>query len=554
MVRSQKTAKSLRLLDRGEWVFIRRLDARVERTEEPVELSLEKAVEWIMKEKPLIWLGSIFSVPSGFPSGSALTKSLLEMLIPNTIPEEQKEKLFNALLPRWPLEALLDEFEFVGFDLSESLLNFFKEKEEAASPNVLHHAVALYYQKGLARSPLCITSNWDNLQEKAFAEHGYKTIVAGPGKVPGKEFGKKGGDPKAMFIYHPHGSFETRDVVCSYKREQRQLTFSMEFMFYPTLFLGYSGYEPSLYEHLMYTAGQLWCIRDRSDLDIPAKRRLLCRPNTFVYIGDFRELLHGLGLLDNNVDLESKYVRYAPGVPSKIIEVLQPAVVASLDPAFCVDQLVAGLLSFLDEPEATISYILLMRALVDHVRNRLWHPGILPALMTAARFRDSEQIWISTLAYLLRVSTNLESRIIKHLLQYSEEARKKIGEVDSPYDLGVYSPGVLLARSEIYKRYVGQASKFDDEWESIREWTYQVLPIAGADMAAAGEFADVLAFEYLREDEFELSRNCFDYAATQYYLRGLWNSGQLNEWAAKNIELLLDISSKNTLMIRVSEP
>ena len=550
MPRCQSKRETLKLPNRPEWILTRRPDARIERAKEPVILSLEQAIEWIKEERPLIWLGSIFSVPepSGFPSGFALTKSLLELIFINTMPEEQRDQLINTLLPRWPLEALLDEFEFVDFDLSESLLNFFKGVNDAASPNALHHAVTSYYQRGLAGKPLCITTNWDTLQEKTFRQAGYMVVIGGPQKMPSKEFGKVGSDPKTIFVYHPHGSFETRDVVCSFKQEQRQLSLNREFMWHPTLFLGYSGYEPSLYRNLEYTTGQLWCIRDRSDLEIPAKRRLLCRPNTFVYIGDIRELLQGLGILEDKVDFTSRYVRLgSPNVPPKVIDVVRSGIVASLEPSFCVETLFNTLLSFPGEPEVTIRYVVLMRALVNHIRNRIYHPGILPALMAAARFRDSEQIWISTLAYLLRVNTNLESKIIRKTLEYSEEASKSAGESGFSDDAGVYMPGVLLKRSEIYKSYVRQGNKIDD----VR--TYMYPPLVGSDMAASGELIEILAFEYLREGKKELARNCFDYAATSFYLRGLWNSGQHNEWAVKNIERLVDISKGNTLMIPVEQ-
>ena len=542
--------KTLKLLNRPEWILTRRPDARIERTKGPVILNLKQALGWIKKQRPLIWLGSIFSVPesSGFPSGVALTKSLLELIFTNMMPEERRDQLINTLLPRWPLEALLDEFEFVDFDLSESLLHFFKGVNDTALPNALHHAVTSYYQRGLAGKPLCVTTNWDTLQEKAFRQAGYTVVIGSPGEMPTKEFGREGSDPKIVFVYHPHGSFETRDVVCSFKQEQRQLSLHTEFMWHPTLFLGYSGYEPSLYRNLEYTTGQLWCIRDRSELEIPAKRRLLCRPNTFVYIGDIRKLLRGLSILKDEVDLTSKYVQLAsPNIPPKVIEVVHLGILASLEPGFCVSTLIDTLLSFLDEPEATIRFVVLMRALVNHIRNRMFHPGILPALMAAARFRDSEQIWISTLAYLLRTNTNLESKIIKKILEYSEEASKRAGESGSSEDAGVYMPGVLLKRSEIYKSYVRQINKIDD----VRIYTYP--PLVGSDMGASGEFIEILAFEYLREGKNELARNCFDYAATSFYLRGLWNSGQLNEWAAKNIKRLVGISKENSLMIPVEQ-
>ena len=240
----------MRLPHRTEWLLIRKPTIRIERTPEPAVLSLDQAIEWIKRERPLIWLGSIFSVPepSGFPSGYTLTRSLLELLFGPEIPEANRDKIIATLLQRWPLEALLDEFEFLGFDLSESLLNFFKSVNESAAPNALHKAVVSYYQQGLARWLLCVTTNWDTLQEKAFRDAAYSVVIGGPGKMPDASFGKEGGDPTTIFLYHPHGSFETQDIVCSLKREQSQLALNMEMMLHPTLFLGYSGYEPKCRE------------------------------------------------------------------------------------------------------------------------------------------------------------------------------------------------------------------------------------------------------------------------------------------------------------------
>lgn len=535
----------MRLPHRTEWLLIHKPTIRIERTREPVVLSLDQAVEWIRKEKPLIWLGSIFSVPepSGFPSGYALTKSLLELVFGDGVPEDRQNQIIDTVLPRWPLEALLDEFEFLDFDLSESLLNFFKSVNDSAVPNALHKAIVSYYQQGFARRPLCVTTNWDTLQEKALRDAGYSVVIGGPGKMPYDGFGKEGGDPKTVFLYHPHGSFETQDIVCSLKREQSQLALNMEIMRHPTLFLGYSGYEPSLYRRLEFTAGQLWCIRDLSDFEIPAKRRLLSRPNTFVYVGDMRELLRALGVLEGDVDLTSKHLALSGSVPQKIVEVLRLGILASLDPNLCVDMFANTLTSFYQEPEATVRYVTLMRAVINHVRNRTYHPGLLLSLVSAARFRDSEQTWISLLAYLLRINNDLDSKIVEQVIRLADDAAKGVGESGSLEDNAVYMPGVLLNRTKLYKGYVRMTDKVDDEK------LYVVPALTGSDMAAEGENMELLAFEYLREAQDELAQNCFDYAATSFYLRGLWRAGKLNEWAANNIKSMMDIAKRNTLLI-----
>jgi len=534
----------MRLPHRTEWLLVPK-PFRIERSPEPVVFGIDQAVEWIKKEKPLIWLGSILSVPepSGLPSGYALTRSLLELSFKEGVAADHQDQIIDTVLPRWPLEALLDEFEWLDFDLSESLLAFFKAANDGVAPNALHKAVALYYQQGLARKPLCITTNWDTLQERAFRIAGYSVVVGGPAKMPDDTFGKEGGDPKTIFVYHPHGSFETQDVVCSLKREQSQLALTFEMMQHPTLFLGYSGYEPSLYRRLEFAAGQLWCIRDRGDFQIPAKRRLLTKPNTFVYLGDMRELLRALGVLKEDVDLTSKYLALDGKIPTKVLEVVRLSIFAALSPDFCVEALAETLMSFQDEPEATIRYITLMKAAIGHLRNREPHPGLPLALLGAARFRDSEQTWVSLLAYLLRINGDLPSRIIEQLFRLADEAGTKAGESGSLEDKGVYMPGVLLNRTKLYKSYLRTGDRIDDEK------LYLVPPLYGSDMAAEGENIELLAFEYLREAKKKEAADCFDYAATSFYLRGLWKAGQLNEWAANNIEKMMGIAKRNTLLI-----
>ncbi|MBM3158092.1 MAG: hypothetical protein FJ004_12550 [Chloroflexi bacterium] len=104
-------------------------------------------------------------------------------------------------------------------------------------------------------------------------------------------------------------------------------------------------------------------------------------------------------------------------------------------------------------------------------------------------------------------------------------------------------PGIYLVRSMLYRSYVRQGEKIDD----LNMYYY--FPLVSSDMAASGEFIEILAFERLREDKIESARNLFDHAATSFYLRGLWNAGQANEWAARNVESMVDISKKNTLVI-----
>lgn len=548
-----------KLPDRAEWVLMRRADTPIGRCEQPVALSLDQALDWIRKEKPILWVGSIFSVPepASFPSGFSIMKSLFSLILQNAIPGAQQSNIIEQISPRWPLEALLDEFDFLGLDLSESLLQFFNDQNSKSAPTALHEAIVAYYQQGLAYLPLVITTNWDTLLERAFNNNGFTVVAEGPRLGLDPSFGQSTCDCNTIFVYHPHGSFAKRDVVCSYRREQRQLSMDPLLLRHPTLFLGYSGYEPSLYFHLEHDAGQLWCVKDKSDFLIPSKRRLLCRPNTFVYIGDLRELLRALGVLHRDVDLNTKQLALRDvQIPPKVIEILQSRVLCSLASGPSAAMMIHTLLSDLDEPEGTLRYAVLMRTIVEHIRDRSSDTAILGALLASANFRDSEQLWISVLAHLLRHDTDLPMEVIQRILVRSEKAPSSgLGKEESRDDLLVYGFGPCKQRANFYKRFLGVSGtiKDNDLRRGTGSWDEQticaVTALISGDVAALGEFTEILGFHHLRDRSHEKAIACFDYAATCFYLRGLWNAGALNEWAAANTKKMETLARGRTLLI-----
>ena len=549
----------MKLQSSGRWILDVNPEANIPRTDAPTILEdIDQAVDWIRREKPILWIGSIFSVPepSNCPSGRDLNRWLLDMVVPHFIPEKQREQRIETLLPLWPLESLLDEFELARIDMADSLLDSFSRVNDSQAFNALHDAVVSYYQHGFAKQPLCVTTNWDTFLEQAFRQKGYKVVVGSVGKIPDEDFGRSD-DPNTMFVYHPHGSFESKDVVCSAKQEQAQLPFSSEeWIFHPALFLGYSGYEPSLYRKLENPAQhQLWCVLDKNDLKIPSKRRLLCRPNTYVFVGDMRDLLQRLGVLSDKVELQSKSVQNTT-IPQSLLNIVSSSINATFDVDFCINALTESLQSFLGEPEATIRYTIFMRALVHHMRNRISNFRILPALLTSALFRDSEQTWVSVLAYLLRMNEDLDPHIIKKILEFADRAKQAsedtgvaatldgstTGERFSLDDARVYKLGVL-SRTKIYKSYVGQGKKIDDRK------SYYNASVMSPNIG--GELFEILAFERLRNQNLQIAQNLFDYAATSFYLCGLSRAGELNEWASKNAEKMMNPLKRNTLFFPV---
>ena len=540
----------MRLQPQTRWLLLPGPDLVVERSDAPEILKLDEAVEWIKRRHPLLWVGSVFSVPepSGFPSGYALTRSLFDLIFPadGQLPEPVRERIINDLMTRWPLEALFDQFESLDFDLSESLLAFFADLDHRARPNPLHDAIARYYEQGLACAPLCVTTNWDTLIEKVFRARGYEVHAGGPSEMPGDDFGKPGGSEKTMSVYHPHGSFETRDVVCSSFQEQQQLTLHMGFRSQPMLLLGYSGYEPSLYRLLEYSGPQLWCIRDKHDLEIPAKRRLLCRRNTQVYVGDMLELLRAIGVLTESVGISTPYVGLQGQIPKKIIEVIHCAIGARLEPRFCSDFLADALCSDYKEPELSFRLSKIIGAVDNHIRDRAASSALPLALMAAARFRNDERLWIGLLAFVLRRDSLVRSEVIDRILGLAAGARKE-NESGSPSEGTELVTKLRQARTRCYRSFLARPEQEEDDARNLvlNHMSWIML----GDMALGAELTEVAAFACLRHGEDERAQGHFDTAATYYYLTGLWNAGRLNEWACNNTDQVRDQAKNGVLSI-----
>ena len=540
----------MRLQPKERWYLLPRPDLAVERSAEPQILKLDAAVDWIKRNKPLLWVGSIFSVPepSRFPSGYALTRSLFDLIFPaaEALQKTARDQMINSLMPRWPLEAVFDEFESLDFDLSESVLAFFADLDARASPNPLHDAVTRYYEQGLAAAPLCVTTNWDTLVEKAFRRKGYKVHAAGPGKMPADDFGKPDMSERTMSVYHPHGSFETGDVVCSSFQEQKQLSLHMGFKYHPVLFLGYSGYEPSLYRHLEYSGPQLWCIRNEHDLDIPAKRRLLCRRDTQVFVGDMLELLRALQLLDQDVSLATSYLSLEGKIPPKVIEVIHCSIAARIEPRFCSDYLADALCCDYPEPELSFRLSRIIGAVHNHIRNRMASSELPLALMAAARFRNDEGLWLGLLAYLLRHEQSMRPQTIDSILASASEARKQTESADASGRARLVAK-LTQARTRCYRSFLGRPEQNDDDARNLM--LNQLSWITLGDMALGAELTEVAAFACLRHGEEDRARGFFDTAASFYYLMGLWNAGRHSEWACSNTGRIKKYATNGILRI-----
>lgn len=242
------------------WTIVKRAEVPIPRTNAPLYFTLDEAVSWIKNNKPILWIGSIFSVPqpSGLPSGAALTEAIFDVILPpdtliNQVTGEPLDRNYRKRISsRFSLEDLFDELEWGGLDQSLPLLDLLCRLDRKAEPSELHKAVVRYYSHGFAQLPLCITTNWDTLLERAFAKSFASVHSFGPadGALPSSE------TPGTVGVYHAHGSFEQKNVVCTTHEEGGLMEFPW-LRSTPMLFLGYSGYEPSLYRHLEQHSQQL---------------------------------------------------------------------------------------------------------------------------------------------------------------------------------------------------------------------------------------------------------------------------------------------------------
>ena len=227
------------------------------------------------------------------PSGKQLMEELIRALLHPLFTDEAMEggefrEILNAVVGTWSLEDVFDRASEYGVDVSV-LYNELKIINDTAPPNEWHYAVARYYR---FKNPtgVLITTNWDDFLERAFCEIGTNFEITSSTD----QFG----DPQVeqiVNLHHIHGSFRETDVVTSLKSEHRDVAFPVGFYGKPVIFMGYGGYEPSVYEYLYTcTMPQIWIVYDEKEFDDPKKARLLRRNNVRVFKGDLQDVLEVL--------------------------------------------------------------------------------------------------------------------------------------------------------------------------------------------------------------------------------------------------------------------
>lgn len=254
------------------------------------KISIDGLREFIEKHTPNIWLGSIVSCPSGMPSGRRLMEELIKALLRPLFSEESMKsadfsKILDSIIQTWSLEDVYDRAAEYEVDVS-GIYEELRKINDTNPPNELHYAVARYYQSKNTDGTL-FTTNWDDFLERALGKIGVDF-----NSTSNNNFKDDDNVSRKVKLYHVHGSFKENDVVTSLKSEHRDVDFPFDFYDKPIIFMGYGGYEPSVYEYLYTcTRPQVWIVKEKEEFDDPKKARLLRRKNVQVYEGDLKDVL-----------------------------------------------------------------------------------------------------------------------------------------------------------------------------------------------------------------------------------------------------------------------
>jgi hypothetical protein len=151
-----------------------------------------------------------------------------------------------------------------------------------------------------------------------------------------------------------------------------------------------------------------------------------------------------------------------------------------------------------------------------------------------------------------RPKGSLDQRVpeaIDRILAYADEARKQHRSEEDSESAKLIS-ALSQARTRCYRSFLGRPEREEDDARDIA--LNQVSWMTLGNMALGAELAELAAFTCLNYGEEDRAKGFFGSAATCYYLTGLWNAGQLNEWASQNIEPLKRHAKDGTLRIPIT--
>jgi hypothetical protein len=222
----------------------------------------------LQSNRLVLFIGSGVSVdpPSNLPLWDGLIREFIAFCA--DVPPELRDTEFEDLLEsarqnpaRYPeriasaLIQKLQEIEDARYDIQKSLRQWMTERFNSASPNANHDAIVQ------TNYPFLITSNYDNLLEKASRSAGFSRLA-----LRTYDFNQAPGLAIALYqrepcIIHAHGdaqSISVGDMIFTsedYARIRRKypgfrLALKAVMLQYSLLFVGYGGSDPH-FEDLM---------------------------------------------------------------------------------------------------------------------------------------------------------------------------------------------------------------------------------------------------------------------------------------------------------------
>jgi hypothetical protein len=506
--------------DSGRWMLLRCDDVTLRRNPEPVILDIDEAVEWIRKHRPIPWLGSIFSVPpeSNLPSGISVSQYLFEqLLISSGEDSSDVDNLFwNKFLPLFPLERLFDLCELIQIPAKSTLLDWFNDKSTSAKPNPLHFAIAEYCRsQGIAE---CVTTNWDSLFESAFESLNVSVKSVGPDEW----FTEESATSSGVTVFHPHGSFQNRNVICSFHAESRGVPLHPTEGTRSFMFLGYSGYEPSMYPHLerIGHGNALWCVRKREDLLVPLRKRLLSLAGTVVFVGDVRELLRRLGYLGELVDFTNN-----SALPMDIHihdrqRSLANDVIRSFLGTVSLKEAFESVKKASNEIEMFLRANFFSEYVGTLVRQRcsdaMLGQVIASVLATAPDFLHKthliDQFWMWDIAFRVRTNQNFTSAHFDNM--------HRISRRDDLIEIAGSFGGRLKTQSLAYATFLDSAN-----CDKVFSGDQYIMAMAFGDKALQGELCEISAWNAFINGEVERATALLESAATYYYVSAIPQAG-----------------------------
>jgi hypothetical protein len=288
------------------------------------------------------------------------------------------------------------------------------------------------------------------------------------------------------------------------------------------MFLGYSGYEPSMYPHLerIGHGNALWCVRKREDLLVPLRKRLLSLAGTVVFVGDVRELLRRLGYLGELVDFTNN-----SALPMDIHihdrqRSLANDVIRSFLGTVSLKEAFESVKKASNEIEMFLRANFFSEYVGTLVRQRcsdaMLGQVIASVLATAPDFLHKthliDQFWMWDIAFRVRTNQNFTSAHFDNM--------HRISRRDDLIEIAGSFGGRLKTQSLAYATFLDSAN-----CDKVFSGDQYIMAMAFGDKALQGELCEISAWNAFINGEVERATALLESAATYYYVSAIPQAG-----------------------------